>query len=73
MYLAEEYGEITFREIYNNAITQYSDSLDNYINSEDLNEENDILKEFGTFQFGEISNLLLSDFETALYRFFYTN
>jgi len=72
MSLAKKYGEINFGEIDNYAIEEYTDSLDNYFNSEDLNENNDILKEFGTFRLGEINNILLSDFERALNRFFYT-
>ncbi|MFX1556850.1 MAG: hypothetical protein ACFFC9_06315 [Promethearchaeota archaeon] len=71
MSLAKEFGEIKFGEINNNAINEYTDSFDNYFNSEDLNKKNDILKEFGMFKFGEINNLLLIDFERALNRFFY--
>jgi hypothetical protein len=71
MYVADEYGEITVGEINNHSITQFTDSLNDYLNSDDLYEENDILKEFGTFKFGEIGNLLLSDFERALNRFFF--
>lgn len=71
MSLAKEYGEIEFGEINNNAVIQYTNSFNNYFNSENLYEKNDILKKFGTFKFGEINNLLLSDFERALSRFFY--
>lgn len=71
--MAKEYGDTKFGEINSNAFTQFMDSFNNYFNSEDPNEKNDILKKFGLFKFGEINNLLLSDFERALNRFLYIN
>ncbi len=72
MSLAREFGEITFGEINNSAIKEYTDSFDDFFNSEDLNDKYDSLKEFGTFKFGEINNILLYDFERALNRFIFS-
>ena len=69
---SKEFGEIELGEINNKAINQFTDSLNDYFESESIEREIDFMKDFGSYQFGEINNLSLSDFDRALIRFFFS-
>ena len=69
---SKEFGEIVFGEINNDAINQFTDSLINYFESENIERKLDFMRDFGSFRFGEINNLFLADMGRALNRFFFS-
>jgi hypothetical protein len=69
---SKEFGKIEFGEINNDAINQFTDSLNEYFESENIQVKSDFMKDFGYYRFGEINNLFLSDFDRAFFRFFFS-
>ena len=69
---SQEFGEIEFGEINNDAINEFTDSLNDFFEYKNMEGKTDFMKDFGSYRFGEIQNLFLSDFDQTLSRFYFS-